>query len=245
MTTLHNALRAEDRVENFGGSFSSFCQEAIRGALGAVDHFYGYGLFDRSSAPKVELASSEIVRELVAIAVQVMELESKRKYVLITPDMAKNLEVIFRHLPSTVSREGWSSSLINAVSGACKDMACFCDEQQEPHRNLLYHAALGALLRLESIPPSIAYPMLRMTAQWGDLKRVAMAPADVQLSTPYWTSTLEIGRQVVGRVSEIFKELGAQKPYDYTKNQLSAAGVQRALTIIAKDPVIAKLAALS
>jgi hypothetical protein len=245
MATLHNALRAEEKVETFGGSLSSFCQEAMIAALRSVDHFYGYALFERSSSPKVELFSSEIVRELVAIAVEVRELETKRHHVDVTPDMAKKLEIIFRHLPETVSREGWSASLINAVSGACKDMACCHDKKQEPHPNLLYHAVLGSLLRLESIPPSIAYPMLRMSVQWGDLKKVAMAPADGQLSTPYWTSTLEIGRQVVGRLSEIFKELGAQKPYDPNKHQLSAAAVQRAVAIFAEDPLIAKLAAPS
>jgi hypothetical protein len=241
MTTLHNVLRADERVDNFGGSLSRFCQEALRGALQSVDHFYGHALFESPSPPKVELASTEIVRELVAIGVKVLEIENKRNHVLITPDMAKKLEVIFRHLPDTVSREGWSSSLINAVSGRCKDMACCQDEKQDPHRNLLYHAVLGSLLRLESIPPSIAYPMLRMIAQWGDLKKVAMGQADGQLSTPYWTSTLEIGQQLIRILSDVFDKISAQKPYDATKHQLSAAGVQRALNILATDPMIAKL----
>ena len=241
MTTLRNALREEEKIPTFGGSISRLCQEAIRGALQSVDHFYGYALFERSSAPKVELASSEIARELVAISAEVMEIESKSNRVFLTPEMGKKLDVIFRYLPDTVSREGWSSSLINAVSGACKDLSCCRDERQEPHRNLLYHAVLGNLVRLESIPPSIAYPMLRMTVRWGDLKKVAMGPDNGQFSTPYWTSTLEIGRHVVGKVSEIFKELDAQKPYDANKYQLTAAGVQRALNILATDPVVAKL----
>ncbi len=245
MTTLHNALRAEERMGPFGGSISRFCQETIRGALQSVDHFYGYALFERSSAPKVELASSEIVRELVAISVEVMEIERKFNRVLFTPEMAKKLEVIFRYLPDTVSQEGWSSSLINAVSGACKDLACCRDDKQEPHRNLLYHAVLGSLLRLESIPPSIAYPMLRMTVQWGDLKKVAMGSGDGQLSTPYWTSTLEIGQQLIPRISDVFNKMNAHNPYDAAKHQLTAAGVQRALNILATDPVIAKLVAPS
>ena len=241
MTTLHNALRAEERIPTFGGSISRVCQEAIRGALQSVDHFYGYALFESPSPPKVELASSEIARELVAISAEVMEIESRGNRVFLTPEMGKKLDVIFRYLPDTVSREGWSSSLINAVSGACKDLACCRDEKQEPHRNLLYHAVLGNLVRLESIPPSIAYPMLRMTVRWGDLKKVAMGQADGQLSTPYWTSTLEIGQQLIRMVSDVFDDISAQKPYDATKHQLSAAGVHRALNILATDPMIAKL----
>ena len=241
MATLHNALLADERVDNFGGSFSSFCQEALRGALQSVDHFYGYGLFERPSPLKIELGSSEIVRELNAIAVEVLEIERRIDRVLITPDIGKKLEVMFRHLPDTVSREGWSSSLINAVSSTCKNMACCGDEKQDPHRNLLYHAVLGNLLRLESIPLSIAYPMLSMSVQWGDLKKVAMDPVEGQLSTPYWTSTLEIGQKVMRQLSDVFRDDNVQKPYDWTKHQLSAAGLQRALKIIADDPLVAKL----
>ena len=241
MTTLRDALRASEKVENFGGSFSTFCQEALRGALQAVDHFYGYGLFDRASTPKVELESTEIIRGLNAIAVEVLERERTRSRVLFTRDIGQSLEVIFRHLPNTVSREGWSASLINAVSHACKDLSCHSDEKQDPHRNLLYHSVLGNLVKIDTIPPSIAYPMLNMAIKWGDLQRIAMRTSDDQLSTQYWTSTLEIGRHVIQRVSEVFSELDHHEALYAKADNLSALGTQRARKILAENALAVKL----
>lgn len=241
MSTLQNATRAEERVDKFGSSFSNLCRGIVEGALQAVGPFYGYGVFEKTAPPKVELESKEIIAGLNAICDQIRDLESRHNRVIITGDMGHQLEVIFRHLPETVAREGWSAAFIDAVSRVCKDIACFSHGDQDTPVNLLYHSALGSLVQLDSIPPSIAYPMLRMVTQWKDLQRIAMAAPHETLSTPYWISTLEIGQQAARRVSEVFKEMSPQETLDVQKHRLSVKSAAWARETLASAPLVAKL----
>jgi hypothetical protein len=241
MNTLQNAMRADERIGSFGNSLSSVCREIAQGALQSVGHFYGYGVFDKPSTPKVELESKDIVAGLNAICDKVRDLETQSNRVVITADMGHQLEVIFRHLPDTVAREGWSAALIDAVSRACKDIVCFSPGDQDTPVNLLYHSAVGGLVQLDSIPPAIAYPMLRMVTQWKDLERIALAAPHETLSTPYWISTLEIGQQAVRRVSEGFREIRPEETLDVQKHRLSVKSAAWARETLANAPLVAKL----
>lgn len=241
MSTLQKAMRAEERVESFGGSLSTLCREIVQGALQAVGPFYGYGVFDKPSTPRVELDSKDIIAGLNAICDEIRDLETQRNRVIITAESGHQLEVIFRHLPDTVSLEGWSAALINAVSRACKDIVCFPHGDPDTPVNLLYHSTLGNLVRLDSIPPCIAYPMLRMVTQWKDLERIAMAAPGEALSTPYWRSTLEIGRDATRRISEVFKDRSPQETLDLREHRLSEKSAAWTREKLANDPLVAKL----
>jgi hypothetical protein len=210
---------------------------------------YGYGVFEQSSAPKVELGTREIIKELESIGREIQSFEAVHHYVRIDQDMPQRLEIIFRHLPDAVSREGWSAHLIIAASRACQDLACGPNGRCDSSLNVLYHSVLGNLLRLDSTPPSIAYPMLRMATEWSDLQRIAHKPDDLDLSTPYWISTLEIGRQVIRNLSTLFSELGTEatlavhdrrNPQEHRLSEMSA---KRARQILAESPLVAKLLA--
>lgn len=247
MATLHDALRADDKIDTAGRSFPDQCKSIIQGALQAVGPFYGYGILEQSSVPKVELGTREIIKELESIGREIQSFEAVHHYVHINQDMAQKLEVVFRHLPDAVAREGWSAYLIIAVSRACQDLACGPHGRSDSPLNLLYHSVLGNLLRLDSIPASIAYPMLQMATEWGDLEIIALKSDGRDLSTPYWTSTLEIGRQVIQKLSVIFSELGAEgmvsaqyrgNPQEHRISQTSA---KRAQQILAESPLVATL----
>ena len=247
MATLSDALRADDKFDGAGRSFSDHCKAIIHGALQAVGPFDGYGIFEQYSAPKVELETTEIIKELETIRREIQSFEAVHHCVRIDQDMAQRLEIIFRHLPDAVSREGWSAHLIIAVSRACQDLACGPNARFEPPRNVLYHSVLGSLLKLDPPPPVIAYPMLQMAVDWRDLERIALKSHDLDLSTPYWKSTLEIGRQVIQKLSAIFSELGAEgalAPHDTQNAQahrLSEMSTKRAREIIEGSPLVAKL----
>lgn len=249
MTTLHDALRADDKFDTSGLSFPDQCKSIIQGVLQAVGPFYGYGIFEQSSAPTVELGTREIIKELESIGREIQSFEAVHHYVHINQDMAQKLEVMFRHLPDAVAREGWSAHLIIAVSRACQDLACGPTGRSDSPLNLLYHSVLGNLLRLDSTPASIAYPMLQMATEWSDLERIALTSDRRALSTPYWTSTLDIGRQVIRKISEIFSALGsegtltAQDRRNLDEHRLSKMSAKRAQQILAESPLVAKLLA--
>jgi len=249
MATLNDALRADDKFDGAGRSFPDQCKAIIQGALQAVGPFYGYGIFEQSSAPKVVLGTREIIKELDTISHEIQSFEAVHHYVHINKDMAQKLEIMFRHLPDAVAREGWSAHLIVAVSRACQDLACGPSGRSDSPLNLLYHSVLGNLLRLDSTPPSVAYPMLQMATEWSDLSRVALKSDDLDLSTPYWTSTLEIGRQVIKKISATFSELGTQgtlagpDPQNTQDHRLSERSAERARELLAESPLVATLLA--
>lgn len=249
MATLHDALRADDKFDTSRHSLSDNCKSIVQAALQALGPFYGYGIFDQSSAPKVQLGTREMIKELESIGREIQSFEAVRHYVYINQDTAQKLEVLFRHLPDAVARDGWSADLIIAVSRACQDLAYGPDGRSDSPLNLLYHSVLGNLLRLDSTPPSIAYPMLQMATEWRDLERVALKSDDLDLSTPYWISTLEIGRQVIRKLSVIFNELGTEGTWttqvhrNAQEHRLSARNADRAREILAESPLVAKLLA--
>lgn len=249
MATLSDALRADDKFDGAGRSFPDQCKAIIQGALQAVGPFYGYGIFEQSSAPKVELGTREIIKELDTISREIQSFEAVHHYVHINQDMAQRLEVMFRHLPGAVGREGWSAHLIIAVSRACQDLACGQNGRSDSPLNLLYHSVLGNLLRLDSMPASIAYPMLQMATEWSDLKTISLKSPELDLSTPYWISTLEIGRQVIQNLSAIFSEMGAegalaaQDNRNAQEHRLSEMSTKRARQILTESPLVAKLLA--
>lgn len=241
MATLSDALRADDKLDTSGRSLPAIVRDVARGFLQSVGPFYGYGVFEDSTLPKVELESREIVKELNTIVRDIHAFEAVHHHVVVTEDMAHKLKVIFRHLPAAVDQEGWSANWITAVSRACQDMACISVKHPGPPLNLLYHSVLGDLVKLDSIPPAIAYPMLLMVAQWEDLARVVMDPSLPSRSTSYWSSTLEIGRQVVQSSSMAFNENMPYESRGAPQYRLSEMSVKRARQILAEHPVVGKL----
>jgi hypothetical protein len=91
--------------------------------------------------------------------------------------------------------------------------------------------------------------MLQMAVDWRDLERIALKPHDLDLSTPYWKSTLEIGRQVIKTISAIFSELGTQGTLagpDHQNTQdhrLPERSAERARELLAESPLVATLLA--
>jgi hypothetical protein len=91
--------------------------------------------------------------------------------------------------------------------------------------------------------------MLQMATEWSDLSRVALKSDDLDLSTPYWTSTLEIGRQVIKKISATFSELGTQgtlagpDPQNTQDHRLSERSTERARELLAESPLVATLIA--
>jgi hypothetical protein len=89
--------------------------------------------------------------------------------------------------------------------------------------------------------------MLQMATEWSDLESVALTSCDRDLSTPYWSSTLEIGRQVIQKLSAIFTELGPEGTSDFQdhrspqQHRLSERSAERAREILAASPLAATL----
>jgi hypothetical protein len=249
MTTLSDALRANDKLDSPVGSLPELCKIIMQGALQAVGPSYGYGIFEQVSAPKVKLGTREIIKQLETIGREIQLFEAVHHHVHIDEKMEEKLAETFRQLPDAVAREGWSADLIIAVSRTCQDLAWNPNNRPDVRRNYIYHSVLGSLSRLDSIPQSIAYPMLEMVTTWSDLRTIALDRTNSPLSTQYWVSTLEIGRQVVLRASEIFSEPGAEEVLvaqdrrNARGYRLSIMSAKRARQIIAENPLVAKLLA--
>ncbi len=241
MATLSDALRADDKLDTSGRSLAAILRDVAKGFLQSVGPFYGYGVFQDSTLPKVELESREIIKELNTILRDIHAFEAAHHHVVVTEDMAHKLKFIFRHLPGAVDQEGWSADWITAVSRACQDLACISGKGPGAPINLLYHSVLGDLAKLDSIPPAIAYPILLMVAQWDDLARVVKEPSTSSRSTSYWSSTLEIGRQVVQRSSMALNENMPYESRGAPHYCLSEMSVKRARQIISEHPIVGKL----
>lgn len=204
MTTLNQALCADERLNQWAPSFSERCRQIADAALRAVGPFYGYGVTNaHPEIPAIVMDERAIVEGFRYCCEAIDSLEQQREAILINEDIGERLKVLFRHLPGVIERDGWSAEIIACAGYAYETLACADYKRCETPLNILYSEVLSDSRRLESIPQGVAGALLKILLRWEDLGTVVDPQKPDAFTTDYWRSTLSIGREVAHKIAPV------------------------------------------
>jgi len=241
MATLADVARAELRV---GSEISLLSAEGLgavaRGLLASVGPLYGYGISGEETLPKLELSKDVIVKGFRSANERVDALEVAHNALVITDAIAHQYQILFRHLPDAVTRDGWDKDLLDVAGYACRMLACASYEKSMNVLNLLYHSVISDSRTLDTFSPSMAASFLRILNRWEDLTHALGQGSSVVLNTSYFTSMVPAAREIAKRSAERLEsvtEAMLEKDHQLARAVASARG------LIAQSPNLRALLA--
>jgi len=244
MATLEDAFRAEDRKPD--GSWSSVLAspgELLRRVLSFVSPFYGYGLEGSPNMPKVNLEAGYVVDQLRQCRHEVDRSEVQRNALVVDEPVGNRIRILLGHLPDVIEREGWTSELTEAVNEICKILASASEHKSGAPLNLMFHSIMSDLRNLESVPAPIAASLLKILSRWSDLESVVLHDPTKALTTGYFSSTLEIGREMSHKLRDETRRLAAVQESSSVFPEATRVALKRSQDILQNNRVVSALLA--